>query len=85
MAQFSTDDMALLEATIAGNFEDALMIGSLSKLQQHQLHLSERLNSILSDNVLKAVQQQQQVAQQNKSSNIQQINTSLKGASQQKK
>ena len=54
MAQFSTDDMALLESTIANNFEDTLLIGSLSKLQQHQLHLSERLNSILSDNVLKA-------------------------------
>lgn len=33
MGQFSTDDMALLESTIANNFEDALMIGSLSKLQ----------------------------------------------------
>lgn len=57
MAQFSTDDMALLEATIANNFEDAMMIGSLSKLQQHQLYLSERLNSILSDNVLKSQNQ----------------------------
>lgn len=53
MAQFSTDDMALLEASIASNFEDALMIGSLSKLQQHQLHLSEKLNSILAENVFK--------------------------------
>jgi len=32
------------------------MIGSLSKLQQHLLHLSEKLNSQLSDNVLKAQQ-----------------------------
>jgi hypothetical protein len=35
MGQFSTDDMTLLETLIAGNFEDSLMIGSLSKLQQH--------------------------------------------------
>lgn len=59
MGQFSTDDMALLESTIANNFEDALMIGSLSKLQQHQLHLSEKLNTILSENVIKAQTQAQ--------------------------
>jgi hypothetical protein len=35
LAQFSNDDMTLLESSIASNFEDALMIGSLSKLQQH--------------------------------------------------
>lgn len=54
MAQFSNDDMALLESSIASNFEDALMIGSLSKLQQHQLRISEKLNSIFADNVSKA-------------------------------
>lgn len=63
MAQFSTDDMALLESSIASNFEDALMIGSLSKLQQHQLHLSEKLNSIFCENVQKAQKQQQQSAE----------------------
>lgn len=35
MTQFSNDDMALLESSVASNFEDALIIGSLSKLQQH--------------------------------------------------
>jgi hypothetical protein len=54
MGQFSTDDMILLESLIASNFEDSLMIGSLSKLQQHQLHISERLNSIFADSVTKA-------------------------------
>ena len=53
MAQFSNDDMSLLESSIASNFEDALMIGSLSKLQQHQLRISEKLNSIFADNVSK--------------------------------
>lgn len=48
--------MTLLETLIAGNFEDSLMIGSLSKLQQHQLHISERLNSIFADSVIKAQQ-----------------------------
>lgn len=32
LGQFSTDDMELLEQMVASNFEDALMIGSLSKL-----------------------------------------------------
>jgi len=40
LGQFSTDDMDLLEAMVASNFEDALMISSLSKLQQHQLGIS---------------------------------------------
>jgi hypothetical protein len=35
MTEFSTDDMSLLESLIASNFEDALMVSSLSKLQQH--------------------------------------------------
>jgi len=35
LGQFSTDDMELLEGLVASNFEDALMISSLSKLQQH--------------------------------------------------
>lgn len=40
LGQFSTDDMTLLEGLVASNFEDALMISSLSKLQQHQLQIS---------------------------------------------
>jgi len=32
LGQFSTDDMNLLESLIASNFEDALMMNSLSKL-----------------------------------------------------
>lgn len=35
MGQFSTDDMDLLESLVASNFEDALLISSLSKLQSH--------------------------------------------------
>ena len=32
MAQFSTDDMELLESLVASNFEDAILVSSLSKL-----------------------------------------------------
>lgn len=35
LGQFSTDDMDLLESLVASNFEDALLISSLSKLQSH--------------------------------------------------
>jgi len=34
MGQFSTDDMEYLENIVASNFEDALMINSLARLQQ---------------------------------------------------
>jgi hypothetical protein len=54
MTEFSTDDMSMLESLIASNFEDALMVSSLSKLQQHQLRLSERLNTVFADTVIKA-------------------------------
>jgi len=51
LGQFSTDDMELLERLVASNFEDALMISSLSKLQQHQLNISSQLNSIFADSI----------------------------------
>lgn len=44
LGQFSNDDMDILESLIASNFEDAVMINNLSKLQQHQLRISEQLN-----------------------------------------
>lgn len=46
LGQFSTDDMDLLESMLASNFEDALMISNLSKLQRHQLRVSGQLNQI---------------------------------------
>lgn len=39
LGQFSTDDMAMLEAMIVSNFEDAVMISNLSKLQKYQLRI----------------------------------------------
>ena len=43
--------MTLLESLVASNFEDALMISSLSKLQQHQLQISGQLNKIFADSI----------------------------------
>ena len=51
LGQFSTDDMDLLEQMVASNFEDALMISSLSKLQQHQLTISSQLNQIFAESI----------------------------------
>jgi hypothetical protein len=34
MSEFSSGDMDVLENLIASNFEDALMVASLSRLQQ---------------------------------------------------
>ena len=39
LGQFSTDDMAMLESMIVSNYEDAVMISNLSKLQKYQLHI----------------------------------------------
>jgi len=49
MGQFSTDDMEFLEKTVASNFEDALMINSLARLQQNQLRITEKLNNIFAE------------------------------------
>ena len=51
LGQFSTDDMDLLESMVASNFEDAIMINSLSKLQQHQLTISSQLNQIFAESI----------------------------------
>lgn len=51
LGQFSTDDMEILESLISSNFEDAVMINNLSKLQQHQLRISEQLNQIFAESI----------------------------------
>lgn len=49
MGQFSSDDMEYLEKLVASNFEDALMINSLARLQQNQLRITEKLNNIFAE------------------------------------
>ena len=51
LGQFSTDDMALLESLVASNFEDALLISSLSKLQSHQMRISGQINSLFAESI----------------------------------
>ena len=51
LGQFSTDDMDLLESLVASNFEDALLISSLSKLQGHQMRISGKINSLFAESI----------------------------------
>lgn len=51
LGQFSTDDMAILESMILSNFEDAIMISNLSKLQKYQLRIQEKLNLIFAESI----------------------------------
>jgi len=51
LGQFSTDDMAMLESMIVSNYEDAVMISNLSKLQKYQLRIQEKLNQIFAESI----------------------------------
>lgn len=51
LGQFSTDDMSMLESMIVNNFEDAVMISNLSKLQKYQLRIQEKLNLIFAESI----------------------------------
>lgn len=51
LGQFSTDDMSKLESMIVSNYEDAVMISNLSKLQKYQLRIHEKLNQIFAESI----------------------------------
>lgn len=51
LGQFSTDDMTMLEQMIVSNYEDAVMISNLSKLQSAQLRIQEKLNQIFAESI----------------------------------
>ena len=53
MSEFSSGDVQQLEELISSNFEDALMVASLSRLQQKQLLISQKLNQTFSAQVIK--------------------------------
>ena len=53
VSQFSTDDLALLEAMVSENFHDAVMVNTLAKLQHAQITLNEKLNNIFVQSINK--------------------------------
>lgn len=69
ISQFSSDDLALLEGMVKENFQDAVMVNTLAKLQRAQITLTEKLNGIFVQSVNKGISkshhmqvQQQQIA-----------------------
>jgi hypothetical protein len=53
ISQFSTDDLKLLEGTVKDNFQDAVMVNTLAKLQHAQITMTEKLNNIFVQSVNK--------------------------------
>ena len=53
MSQFSTDDMELLEGMVRDNFDDAVLVNTLAKLQRAQITINEKLNNIFVQSVNK--------------------------------
>ena len=48
LSQLSQIDTKSIEAMVQDNFQDLLMVGSLSKLTQTHVKLAERINNLLS-------------------------------------
>lgn len=53
MGQFSNDDMSYLEQLVSSNYEDAILVNSLSKLQKAQITMTEKLNNIFAQSINK--------------------------------
>lgn len=53
ISQFSTDDLQLLEGMVKDNFQDAVMVNTLAKLQHAQITMTEKLNDIFVQSVNK--------------------------------
>ena len=52
--------MSILERMVRESFEDAIMINSLTKLQQAHINLNEKLNNIFAQSLTKQPQKVQQ-------------------------
>jgi len=53
ISQFSSDDMKVLEKMVMENFEDAVMVNSLAKLQHVHITMTEKLNNIFAQSIQK--------------------------------
>ena len=57
MSQFTSEDMQILEQMVHTNYRDAMMASNLSKLQQAQITLTERINNVFTQSLNKYLQQ----------------------------
>jgi hypothetical protein len=55
ISQFSSGDLALLEGMVKENFQDAVMVNTLARLQHAQISLTEKLNNIFVQSVNKGI------------------------------
>jgi len=53
ISQFSTDDLSVLETMVRENFQDAVMVNTLAKLQHAQITMTEKLNNIFTQSINK--------------------------------
>lgn len=53
ISQFSSDDLSVLETMVRENFQDAMMVNTLAKLQHAQITMTEKLNNIFTQSVNK--------------------------------
>lgn len=57
MSQFTSEDMQILEQMVHTNYRDAMMSSNLSKLQQAQISLTEKINNVFTQSLNKYLQQ----------------------------
>ena len=58
ISQFSNDDLHVLEGMVKENFQDAVMVNTLAKLQHAQITMTEKLNDIFVQSVNKGSSKQ---------------------------
>jgi hypothetical protein len=69
ISQFSTDDLRVLEGMVKENFQDAVMVNTLAKLQHAQIIMTEKLNDIFVQSVNKGSSRQHHSTQGGKALN----------------
>jgi hypothetical protein len=57
MSQFTSEDMQILEQMVHTNYRDAMMSSNLSKLQQAQISLTEKINNVFTLSLNKYLKQ----------------------------
>lgn len=53
ISQFSSDDLSVLEGMVRENFDDAIMVNTIAKLQNAHITMTEKLNNIFVQSINK--------------------------------
>jgi hypothetical protein len=57
MSLFTSQDLSVLEKLVDTNFKDAMMVNNLAKLQMAQIGLTQKVNSVFSQQLNKFITQ----------------------------